>query len=398
MFLNASNLRLLGFGLLACLASAFGQTFFISLFNPHWQAEFDLSHGEIGALYSSATLLSGLTLVQVGKWLDHVPLVRFTSLAVLAFAGGCLLLANVPSAGWLVVAFFLLRLCGQGLMGHIAVSSMARFFDRGRGRAISIATLGFPLGEAVFPSLVVVMVQLVGWRGSWMAAALALVLVVLPLLAWLPRQAPLSDPARSAAESGYRRRDVLRDPRFYLLLPIMLAAPFIVTGLFFHQATLATDQAWPLALLASAFVAFAICQTAASLFTGVLIDRLGARNLLHFYLLPLGGGALLLGVADAGWVAFAYMSLAGISAGANGSLSGAIWAELYGTRHIGAIRAMYSALMVLSTAASPVLLGISLDAGWTMPQLAMIMGVYAIAVGPLLGGLVAHRSKEESRD
>lgn len=388
MFFTPHNLRLLGFGLLACFASAFGQTFFISLFNPQWMKAFSLSHGEIGALYSTATLLSGLTLIQVGKLLDDVPLVRFTAAAVVAFAFGCVLIANVPSAGWLVAGFFIIRLCGQGLMGHIAVSSMARFFERGRGRAISIATLGFPLGEAIFPSLVVVGIASVGWRGSWLVAAGLLLVVILPLLAWLPRQAPLADPARQAAESGFRRRDVLRDARFYFLLPIMLAAPFIVTGLFFHQATLAAAQGWPLALLASAFVAFAIAQTASSLLTGVLIDRFGARRLLHVFLWPLGAGALALVWVDSAWLAFAYMALAGLSAGANGSLSGAIWAELYGTRHIGAIRAMYSALMVLSTAASPVLLGLLLDGGWTMPELAAMMGAYALVAGPVCGVMV----------
>lgn len=93
MFMTRHNLRLLAFGLVACLASSFGQTVFISLFNHLWQAEFDPGHGEIGTLYGSATLLGGLTLIHVGKLLDQVPLIRFTSLAVRAFAGSCLLLA-----------------------------------------------------------------------------------------------------------------------------------------------------------------------------------------------------------------------------------------------------------------------------------------------------------------
>jgi MFS family permease len=395
MFLTLPNLRLLAFGILACFSSAFGQTFFISLFNPQWRNTFELTHSEIGALYSTATLFSGLLLVQVGKWLDHVPLVRFTTLSVLAFAGGCVLLANAPSAIVLLPAFLLVRLCGQGLMGHIAVSSMARFFERGRGRAISIATLGFPLGEAILPSVVVMLVAMVGWRDTWMLAAAVLLVIILPLLAWLPRQAPLADPAVQRQLTGYGRREVLRDARFWLLLPIMLATPFIVTGLFFHQATLAMSQGWSLALLASAFIAFAVSQTASSLLTGVLVDRFGARKLLHFFLLPLGVGAIALGLTNVAWLAFAYMALAGLSAGANGTLAGAIWAELYGTRHIGAIRAMYSALMVLSTAASPVLLGVLLDYGWSMPKLAMAMGGYTVLAGPLFANLVVRIDKRE---
>ena len=56
----------LGFGVLLCASASFGQTWFISLFGGEIRAAFSLSHGDFGAIYSAATLASGVSLV----WVD----------------------------------------------------------------------------------------------------------------------------------------------------------------------------------------------------------------------------------------------------------------------------------------------------------------------------------------
>lgn len=387
MFAHSASRRLLLFGLLATLFSAFGQTFFIGLFSGLWRDEFGLSNARISLLYSSATLISGILIIKLGRWLDHIPLPRYTAAVVLAFAAGCALMALAPAAWVLLPGILLLRLCGQGLMGHIAMSTMARYFISGRGRALSIAQLGFPLGEACFPLLVVAALATMHWRSLWWLAAMSL-LLLLPLLLRLSRDVPAVEEQAIAGESHASRRHVLRDLRFYLILPVILAAPFIITGLFFHQAAVAAAMRWPMTLLASAFIVFAVFQVGSGLLTGWLIDQFSARRLMRFYLFPMGLACLLLWLDNSRWLAFVYMGLLGISAGANSTISGALWAEMYGTRHIGAIRAMQHALMVVSTAASPLLLGIFMDAGIDMRALAAVMGAYAMVIAPVLGGVV----------
>lgn len=387
MFTHPVSRQLLLFGLLATLFSAFGQTFFIGLFSGLWRDEFGLSNARISLLYSAATLISGGLIIKLGGWLDDIPLHRYTAVVVVAFTCGCVLIALAPAAWVLLPGILLLRLCGQGLMGHIAMSTIARYFSSGRGRALSIAQLGFPLGEASFPLLVVAALGSMHWRSLWWLAA-ALLLLLLPLLLLLSRSVPPPETQTAADQSDASRRHVLRDQRFYLILPVILAAPFIITGLFFHQAAVVAAMQWPLALLASAFVVFAICQVGSGLLTGLLIDRFTARRLMRFYLFPMGIACLLLWLHSSRWVAFVYMGLLGLSAGANSTVSGALWAEMYGTRHIGAIRAMQHALMVLSTAASPLLLGVLMDSGVNMRALAAAMGGYALLAAPLLGGVV----------
>ncbi len=387
MFKQQTSRQLLLFGLLATLFSAFGQTFFIGLFTELWRIEFALSNARISMLYSGATLVSGVLIIKLGRWLDDVPLHRYTAAVVLAFASGCVVIALAPAAWVLLPGILLLRLCGQGLMGHIAMSTIARYFSGGRGRALAIAQLGFPLGEACFPLLTVLALGGLHWRLLWWLAA-GVLLLLLPVLLRLTRAAPPVAELVATSEPHASRRHVLRDVRFYLILPVILAPPFIITGLFFHQAAVAAAMDWPMALLASAFVVFALCQVGSGLLTGGLIDRFGARKLMRFYLFPLGIACLLLWWHGPLWMAFVYMGLLGITAGANSTLSGALWAEMYGIRHIGAIRAMQHALMVISTAAAPLLLGLSMDAGISMQQLAAVLGCYALLAAPLLGGAV----------
>jgi MFS family permease len=391
LFSNPWSRKLLLFGLLATMFSAFGQTFFIGLFSGLWRDEFGLSNAQISMIYSSATLVSGMLIIQLGRWLDHIPLPRYTAVVVLAFAAGCALIALAPRAWVLLPGILLLRLCGQGLMGHIAMTTIARYFSSGRGRALSIAQLGFPIAEASFPLLIVVALASMNWRWIWWLAVLML-LLLLPLLLYLCAQVPAPETEQAHGQNDASRRHVLSDYRFYMILPVILTAPFIITGLFFHQAAVAAAMHWPLALLATAFVVFALSQVASGLFTGWLIDRFTARKLMRFYLFPMAAGCGLLWLADKPWLAFVYMGMLGLSAGANSTISGALWAEMYGTRHIGAIRAMQHALMVVSTAVSPLLLGLLLDVGMGMRELTAIMGLYALLVAPVLGGAAMRAS------
>lgn len=380
--------------LLATLLSAFGQTFLIGLFTGTWREEFGLSHAGMGSLYSGATLVSGLIIVKVGRGIDRMPLPSYTAWAVLAFAVGCAITASAVGPISLAIGIFLLRQCGQGLMGHIAITTIARSFEAARGRALAVAQLGFPAGEAIFPALIVWGLNAGHWRMQWWIAGAALVLLI-PVFLRLARAA--ADPRSGAASPGQHasRRDVLRDPRFFQILPVLLTTPFVITGLFFHQGAVAADKGWPMSLLAAGFIGFAISQVGASLAMGWWIDRVGARALLRFYLLPMGLGCLWLSTSAETSTAWIYMASMGASAGAGGALSGALWAEMYGTRHLGAIRAMQHAFMVVSTAASPLAFGAALDAGVTASQLAWGCGIYATLVGPVLGG-AAKRERSTS--
>ncbi len=402
-FLRA-NFRFLAFGFALTFASSFGQTFFIALSGAGIRADFGLSHGEFGGAYLAATLMSALTLAWVGRHIDRIDLRLYTALACLGLALAAATLGLARAVALLVLALYALRLAGQGLMGHIAMTGMARYFEAERGRAVAAASLGLPLGEAVLPLAGVALIANLGWRGAWLAVAAAVALVLVPLALWLlkghgARDAALARRLGAAGEAAARagqapaasgrapardwtRAEALGDRRFWLALPAVLAPAFVLTGFFFHQAALAAAKGWALAWLAACFLGFAGAKVASQVAAGPLVDRLGAARCLPWTLPPLALAMLALALFDHPAAALAYMTLAGLTQGAAITVGGSLWAELYGVRHLGAIRALATATVVASTALAPFALGWGLDSGVSFEAVAAgCAGYVVVAMG-----------------
>ncbi len=404
----AAHKSILAFGFCLSFLSSFGQTFFIALFSGEIRERFGLTHGTFGGLYSLATLASGFCLIWVGAWIDRVPLRRFTRVVVLGLVLGCCLFATSSSLIHLGIAIFLLRLFGQGLMGHTSMTTMSRFFSTTRGKAMSVAALGFPLGEALFPRLFVWVKEAVGWRGSWWIIGIALAVILVPFVEWLVRKArPVEETNSEVVEAGtdrmlppvpvrnWTRSEVIRDPRFHLVLPAILAPPFIATGVFFHQIHLVESKGWTLEIFTASFAAYAATQLGSSLLSGPLVDRFRASRLLPYYLFPLALAMALLAIGTHPGFAGAFMLAAGVSGGAQGTIAGAYWAETYGVAHLGAIRSLVLALMVFSTAVAPVMLGWMIDRGVTMERIAIGCLVYTLVAS--VSTFVATGTRMEQR-
>jgi sugar phosphate permease len=378
------NARWLAGGFLLTLFSSFGQTFFISLSAGNIREEYGLSHGGFGTLYMVATLGSALTLPRLGQIVD-----RYSVKHVARFIIPMLALAAVSmafSTNVLLLAFtiYLLRLFGQGMLTHTSFTAMGRWFSAQRGRAVSVVTLGHNTGEAIFPLIFVAIAVAVGWRNTWLMAAAALVFVALPVIVSLiavERAPRASDPvARVSDARDWTRAEALRDPVFYLLFLGVMAPSFIGTVIFFHQVYLVELRGWSLELFASTFTLMAVMTATFALISGQLIDRFSAVALLPAFLIPLGLACLILGFFDGQWSAFAFMALLGVSWGFSSTLFGALWPEIYGTRHLGSIRALAVAVMVFASAMGPGLTGLLIDLGVSYPGQIIAMGLYCFAI------------------
>lgn len=380
-------------GVLLTAFSGFGQTYFVSLTNAYLRDAFGLSHGRIGLIYAIATLASAFILLEFGKIVDRYSTRTNALIVATGLACACILLALAPFWWVLLPAFLGLRLFGQGMMSHVAMTATGRWFDAQRGRAVSLVSLGYPFSEIILPPLTVMAIALVGWRGTWLVASALLVLVAMPLLAVLLSRERI--PASSEPESSripsegetpaWRRADVLREPCFWLMLCGILAPAFMVTGLFFHHQHLLDLKDWPQSAFALGFSIFAAVSVASSLFAGSLVDRLSARALLPFYLLPMALALWLPLVFSGLWVVYGMMVLLGVMAGMAATVMGAIWPELFGVRYLGEIRALSFSAMVASSAASPFLLGLLIDQGIAFPVQLAAMGGYALLASGLMG-------------
>ena len=363
-----ANVRWLAAGLLCTLGSSFGQTYFISLFAGQIMDAHGLTDGQWGVLYTGATLLSAAVLVQAGRLADVWPLERLAVAVLALFAVVC---AGMALNHSLVLLFFLiagLRFTGQGMMSHIGVTATARWFRAHRGRALAVTSLGFSLGEAVLPAIAVAAVALAGWRGAWGLAAAALLFGFAPLLWWLlsdgrsPRGQATED-SPGLAGRHWTRPDALRHWFFWAILPGLLTPSFIGTVIFFHQVHLAGTKGWSIAEMAWGYPLFAAMTVLFLFIGGQFIDRRGASRLLPLYLLPFALGIGLLDFGATVWTWYAVLAAIGAGQGLAHGLNGALWAEVYGTRHIGAVRALAVSIMVLSTAIGPGVTGLLIDAG-----------------------------------
>ncbi|MDN2567852.1 MFS transporter [Aquibium sp. A9E412] len=382
------NARWIAGGFLLTFFSSYGQTFFIALSAGEIRAEYGLTHGQFGTLYMLATLASAFTMPRFGQIVDRHSARTVTLIIVPMLALACVAMALSRSLLVLAVTIYLLRLFGQGMMTHNAFTAMGRWFAAQRGRAVSIVTLGHNVGEAIFPLAFVTVAAIVGWRNGWLVAAAMLLLVALPAIATLmavERAPRSSDPLpRAAAPRDWTRAEVVRDPQFYLLLLGVMAPGFIGTTIFFHQVYLVELRGWSLEVFASSFTFMAAMTVIFALVAGQLIDRFSAVAVLPSYLLPLSAACLILAGFEAQWAAFAFMGLLGVSYGFSSTLFGAVWPEIYGIRHLGAVRALTVAIMVFATAMGPGITGFLIDLGVPYPWQIAAMGLYCIAASGLM--------------
>lgn len=384
-----AHARLFAAGMLLTFSSTFGQTYFIALFAGHFRSEFDLSHGEYGGLYMIGTLASAATLIYAGTLADRIGPAKLGAMTLFCLGLVCVLVALTPSWIVLLLAFYGLRLFGQGMTTHISITAMARWFDAHRGRAISIAMMGHSFAEAFLPILAVGSVALFGWRVTWGIGAVYLIAVAIPLLLWLLKDAPQgalepgSERSRNRAEiRQWSRKEVLADPLFYAVLVGFLAPAFIGTGIFFHQVHLVDVKGWSLAGFAAGFPIFAGAAVVSSLVTGWATDKWGAWRLLPGYLVPLVVGLMALSFGyDPMWI-FVYMVCGGITMGLNIAFLGVLWVEMYGQKFLGSIRSLALSGMVFASALSPFVMGLLIDIGVGIETQMIWMAVYSALTVP----------------
>lgn len=378
----SDNARWLAGGVLLTFFSSVGQTFFIASFAGAIRADFGLSHGEFGLIYMSATLGSAISLVLIGRVLDSVAVFKVAAVLIILLSGATLLMASASSVPTLLLTLYLLRLLGQGMMTHTAMVAMGKWFVAERGRAVSVTTTGHQLGEGILPIVLVALLAMSDWRAAWQFASVILLVIALPLSYWClstPRSPSTNELQISESGRQWTRPETLRDAPFWAVCTGVLAPSFIGTSVFFHQVHLSEIKHWSSEVIAGSFVVMAMTSVIVGLITGQLVDRYSARRLLPFFLFPLTVGCALLSVASDPWTMAVFMFLLGSSYGVSSAVFGAIWPEVYGTRHLGAIRSVVSAAMVFASALGPGMTGWLIDRGVGFELQLIVMAVYCLA-------------------
>ncbi|OUX25243.1 MAG: hypothetical protein CBE19_00490 [Pelagibacteraceae bacterium TMED259] len=360
------NFNLLFFGFLIAFSSGFGQTFFISLFSNDFRATFNLSNTEFGSIYSIATVLSAITIIWAGKLIDTVNLKKYTLTIVFGMAIACLMASLVFNVFFLFLTIYFLRLFGQGLMGHTSRTTIARYFNTNRGKALAISGFGFYIGEMIYPIIIVFLILTIGWRLTWFSSSIFVFVILGLSFYFLLRNNNFKIEKNlnintELQQVSWRRRDVLKDTKFYIYLPLSLLMSFTVTGFLFHQVFIADIKSWTMMNLAQSFIFFAVSGLIGSIFSGLLVDKFTGRKLIPFHLIPMALILASLLFSNHVYILYLYMAGLGFSNGFTENISNSLWAEMYGVNNLGSIKALLTFFGVLASASSPFLYGILLD-------------------------------------
>ena len=384
MFNNLS-LKVIIFGFIFTFFSSFGQSFFLGLFNSSIRDTLSITQGQFGSIYASATLLSSFLLIWVGKKIDDINIFKFAVYVTLLLSFSCFFFSKISSVVFLFIAIFLMRFSGQGMMSHTATTTISRYFTRSRGKALSTGWFGLSTAEFILPVFIVYLLTITSWQNIWIFISI-LILIFLPFSSFILIKNLDFDSREDSKDKKFekenikqwKRIEVLKDYRFYIILLNMLAMPWIATGVFVYQSFITESKEWGSFVIAQSFMVYSVLSVLTLLGSGFLIDKYTSRKLLIYMNLPLLFSTLVLFYFDATISAFMFLGLIGISNGLANVLGSSTWAEIYGVKYIGSIKALTTALMVFSTAFGTALFGFLIDNGFSIEKIALISFAYIL--------------------
>ena len=381
-----SNFKIIIFGFVFTFFSCIGQSFFIGLFNSNIRSELSITHGEFGSIYGIATLCSSLTLIWLGKKIDELKLVNYSILVVIFLFVAALFFSFINGLFFLLLGIFFLRLSGQGLMAHTASTAISRYFDKKRGKALSYIWFGMSLGEFLLPTLIVFLLTYIYWRDLWFYISI-LILIILPLFSFFTVKNITIDSRESDNDKyeknlisikSWTRKEVFKDLKFYTMLPALLAPSFIITGIVINQSFIIDSKGWNDYAIAKAFMLYSALTVVTLYFSGLLVDKFTSRKLLPILNVPLLLSLIVLALSRHSYSAFIFMGLLGITNGLTNVLLSSLWAEIYGVKYLGSIKALTGALMVFSTALATAIFGFLIDSGYSIENISILCSIYTV--------------------
>ncbi len=377
------SIKVIIFGFIFTFFSSFGQSFFLGLFNESIRNELNITHGQFGSIYASATLLSSIILIWVGKKIDDFDVLKFSFFVISLLAISTFTFSKINSVVFLFVAILLMRFSGQGMMSHTASTTISRYFTNTRGKALSTGWFGLSAAEFLMPVTIIYALMIMDWRNIWIIISVSIILF-LPLISYfLVKDVKLSsreDDNEVIKENikQWKRSEVIKDYRFIIIALNMLAMPWIATGIFVYQSFILSAKNWGEYTIAQSFMVYSIASVLTLFVAGYLIDKFTSRKLLIYMNIPFLISLLILIYFQSPVSSFFFLGLIGVSNGFANVLGSSTWAELYGVKFIGSIKALTTALMVFSTAFGTAFFGLMIDSDFSIEHISMISGGYIL--------------------
>ena len=228
------------------------------------------------------------------------------------------------------------------------------------------------------------------WRSIWISIAL-LIIIFLPTLSLATiKKIKLSSREKGSLKlkknniKSWTRKEVLLDPKFYLISLVMLALPAINTGVFVYQSFILESKNWGDFVIAKSFMLYAILSVGTLFISGPIVDKFTSRKILPLMNIPSLFAMLILYYYDSYISSYFLLGLMGVSNGLANVLGSSTWAEIYGVKFIGSIKALTTSMMVFSTAFGTAIFGLIIDFGYSIEIIAIVSFSYILVSNLLI--------------
>ena len=378
------NKKVIIYGFIFTFFSSFGQSFFLGLFNAPIRNELNISHGQFGSIYALATICSSLLLIWAGKKIDEYKLFNYSFFVISLLFFSSLFFSFIYNTFFLAVGIFLMRFSGQGLMSHTSTTAISRYFEKSRGKALSSIWLGLSSAEFILPVLIIYFLSIYSWQTVWQGISVLIILILPFVINYTIKKLNFESREETSIIKTkikikeWKRSEVLLDLRFYIISMNMLAMPWIFTGIAVYQSFISESKSWDIYTIPKGFMVYSLASIITLASSGFLVDKFTSRKLIPIMNLPLFLSMAVLFFFDEQFSAYLFLGLIGVSNGFANILGSSTWAEIYGVKHIGSIKALTTALMVFSTAFGTAVFGLMIDRGLSIEKIALIGGIYII--------------------
>lgn len=379
-----------------------GQSHLIGLFFDPISEELGLSRTSIAMAYGSATLIAALALPRMGRLVDRYG--PATMLSLIAFGLGAFAILFSFATGWiyLAVGFAGLRFLGQGSLMLNCANMTAQWFEKKRGFAVGLMTLGFPISIALHPPLAQWLIDTVGWREAWIWLGVSTwIMLIPPILLFVyskpsdvglrpDGEAALKENESEPALVGYTRTQALRMPAFYLIIAGMSSLSMLVTSLHVEYTGILKAHGLDAQTAATMFTISGISAAVFMPIVGRMLDLLPTKWMYCAGLLVMSASLISVTLVDGLTSAIVYALIFGLNNAVTMTFVGYLWPRYFGRKYLGSIQGTGQMIMIIGASLGPLPLGFALDTWDSYDGMLLVLALIPLSVALLVTFLMPH--------
>ena len=387
-----------------------GQSHLIGLFFDPIQAELGLDRTEIALAYGSATLVAALLLPRMGRLVDRFGPANMIALIAFGLGLGAIIFSFANSWLYLAIGFGILRFLGQGSLMLNCATMTSQWFNKKRGLALGLMSLGFPISIALHPPLTQWLIASFGWREAWIwLGVMTWVMLIPPALLFLynrPEDVGLRPDGEAALKEGesappllgYTRAQALRMPAFYLIVAGLFSLSMLVTSLHVEYTGILKMHGLDPLVAASMFTISGITAAVLMPIIGRLLDVLPTKWMYFGGLWVQALSLVSITFVNSWETAVVFAMIFGLNNAVTMTYVGYLWPRYFGRKFLGSIQGTGQMIVIVGASIGPLPLGWALDVWGAYDTMLHLLALIPITISVLVALLLPQPKMPEPEE